>query len=109
MLGLEKPKPRRKYVKKKNLAPASDNAITDELSEEHNDSAVPFSATKAIDGDLELDEEALARLRPQFKEVEPGSEQALTGTILLSDVLPLVPRRGDFDVREVEKSQYFFS
>lgn len=56
--------------------------------------------------DIDLNDEDLARIRPNMAHDDSTLQY---DSVLLSDLLPPVPTRGDFDVKQVADSTYFFS
>jgi hypothetical protein len=65
----------------------------------------PFAST----GDLDMADLDVASLRPLARKAVTMSDSMLGRTVLLSDILPPVPKRGPFDVSNVSESMYFFS
>jgi len=62
----------------------------------------PFSSFE----DFSLSQEEIAELRPKMQKTDIDDTNS---SVLLSDILPHIPKRGDFDVSNVTESMYFFS
>ena len=111
---------KRSRTSKKTAKPAETATSLDDLLAEADELEYSIGASQSIDvpfhdiaqpGEFENDltEEQVARLRPGRKDKPADQSDTLDHTVLLSDVLPRLPVRGQFDVNEVNKSQYFFS
>lgn len=66
------------------------------------------SLSGADDSVHDLSEDDVAQLRPE-SEASQSKAKDLPNTVLLSDILPRLPARGEFDIKQVGESSYFFS
>ncbi|PWN33314.1 DNA/RNA polymerase [Meira miltonrushii] len=86
--------------------------LRDEFISRYKNHYVPVSSIKRIlMGDKEMRELVEAAREAQKDEVSNDDEDAVHSQnfVKLSAILPPIPQKGNFDVREIRESQYFFS
>ena len=95
-----RPKKAKKATKAQQLTKAEklEIAATEASEEALNEILAPV--------DIDLNDEDLARIRPNMGQDDTSLQY---DSVLLSDLLPPFPDRGDFDVKNVADSTYFFS
>lgn len=79
----------------------------------------PLSPSESLPDEAwhDLSEADIAALRPEsasssrLTSSAPGTRNVrdMPNTVLLSDILPRLPPRGEFDIKQVGESSYFFS
>lgn len=85
--------------------------LRDEFISRYQDHYVPVSSIKRIMMRDEQIRDLVDAAKKAQKDEGSDEEDLLQSTnfVKLSAILPRIPQKGDFDVREIRESQYFFS